>query len=90
MEEIIDISPSYNADKSAKGKKKETKKKKKGGKIEYEPANESGYLPVVHYEQQEDEVESIPALKQKKSSYLYNVDGLDPKFHFNQSLYPNE
>ena len=88
MEEIIDISPSYNSDKSGK-KKKETKKKKKEEKeekIEYEPVpNEShdNYLPRY---QHDFEVDEIPTLKAKKSSFLSNVDGLEAGHYLARSL----
>ena len=79
VEEIIDISPSYNSDKNGKKKKEPKKKKKeeKEEKIEYEPAqNEShdNYLP--RYQHEFEVVDEIPTLKGKKSSFLSNVDGL--------------
>ena len=95
MEEIIDISPAYNADKSGKGKKSRKKKETANNKIEqpevrYE-GKEEPHQRISEIIQQESEFEMDPPMfKTKKSSFISNVDPLDVRHYITRSMSNHE
>ena len=82
VEEILEISPAYNAD-------KDNKKKRKKKKIE-EPISEDVREHESHMNEGEHLIQSLPpndsppefpGMNKKQTSYIENLNGLDPTYY---------
>ena len=92
VEEILEISPAYNAD-------KENKKKRKKRKVEQEPPSEDyrdpdsnvheGNQPIQSLPPPEESPSEFPAMRKKPTSYVENLNGLDPTYYANSNYRHN-
>lgn len=80
VEQILEISPAYNADKE-KGRKRH-----KADVVE-EDIEKREYVPQIPILPQEDSPPEYETLRfhKKKTSYVSNVDGLDSVTYLNRS-----
>lgn len=82
VEQVLEISPAYNADKDKKGRKRR-KTEPDPKDPDYAPIPEPEHHPILP-EESPPEYETL-RFQKKKTSYVSNVDGLDPVAYFNRS-----
>lgn len=83
VEQVLEISPAYNADKEKKGRKR----RKTDIQVEEEEAEKIEHevqIPILPQDDSPPDYETLRFHK-KKTSYVSNVDGLDPVAYLNRS-----
>lgn len=84
VEEILEISPAYNADKDKRGRKK---RKEEPAPAKDEDSNNAQDVQPINSLLPEESPPEFPAInfRKKQTSYVSNVDGLDPVAYYNRN-----
>jgi hypothetical protein len=83
VEQVLEISPAYNADKDKKGRKRRKTSPEPQPQPE-RPEQQLPLPPILPVEDSPPEYETL-RFQKKKTSYVSNVDGLDPLAYLNRS-----